>query len=187
VSALDRGSRRHQGIVAALAAIFVSGCAVGPDFKVPAAPDTTGYTKGALPARTASTDTALGEAQRFEKQKDISATWWQLFHSRALNSLIEKSLEANPSLQSAIAALRVAKFGVYAQEGHYFPTVQANYNPTRQETATDLSPVLNNTLQSQNPFNLFTAQVMVSYTPDVWGFVGNSAASVVAASDTQTM
>jgi hypothetical protein len=47
---------------------------VGPDFKVPAAPDTTGYTKGALPPQTASTDTALGEAQRFRKGKDISAT-----------------------------------------------------------------------------------------------------------------
>ncbi|HXW29050.1 MAG TPA: efflux transporter outer membrane subunit [Xanthobacteraceae bacterium] len=185
MSALDRGLRRRQGVVIALAAIFVSGCAVGPDFKVPAAPDTTGYTKGPLPARTASADTALGEAQRFQKEKDISGTWWQLFHSRALNSLIEKSLEANPTLQSAIAALRVAKFGVYAQEGHYFPTVQANYNPTRQETASDLSPVLNNNLQSQNPFNLFTAQVMVSYTPDVWGLNRRTVESLQAQADNQ--
>jgi NodT family efflux transporter outer membrane factor (OMF) lipoprotein len=158
---------------------------VGPDFKVPAAPETAGYTKGTLPARTASTDTALGESQRFQKQKDISDTWWQLFHSRALNSLIEKSLEANPNLQSAMAALRVAKFNVYAQEGHYFPTVQANYNPTRQETASVLSPVLNNTLQSQNPFNLFTAQVLVSYTPDVWGLNRRTVESLQAQTDNQ--
>jgi NodT family efflux transporter outer membrane factor (OMF) lipoprotein len=185
LSALRRASRRRQGVVSALAAIFVSACAVGPDFKVPAAPETAGYSKGALPARTASTDTAQGEAQHFEKQKDISDTWWQLFHSRALNSLIEKSLEANPNLQSAIAALRVARLGVYAQEGHYFPTVQANYNPSRQETATDLSPVLNNTLASQNPFNLFTAQVMVSYTPDVWGLNRRTVESLQAQADSQ--
>ena len=168
--------------MAALAAVLVSGCAVGPDFKVPAAPDTTGYTKGALPARTAAADTALGAAQRFNKGKDISSTWWQLFHSRALNSLIEKSLEANPNLQSALAALRVAKFNVYAQEGHYFPTVQANYNPTRQETATDIAPVLSN---GQNPFNLFTAQVLVSYTPDVWGLNRRTVESLQAQTDNQ--
>jgi NodT family efflux transporter outer membrane factor (OMF) lipoprotein len=185
VSVLGRAStRRRQGVVAALAAIFVSGCAVGPDFKVPAAPDTTGYTKGALPSQTASTDAALGEAQRFRKGKDISATWWQLFHSHALNSLIEKSLEANPNLQSALAALRVAKLNVYAQEGHYFPTVQANYNPTRQETAADLSPVLNNNI-NENPFNLFTAQVLVSYTPDVWGLNRRTVESLQAQTDNQ--
>ena len=66
--------RRRRGVVATLAAIFVSGCAVGPDFKVPSAPDATGYTKGTLPAQTASTDTALGAAQRFRKEKDISAS-----------------------------------------------------------------------------------------------------------------
>jgi outer membrane protein TolC len=98
-------------------------------FKVPAAPDTTGYTKAALPPQTASTDTALGEAQRFRKGKDISATWWQLFHSHALNSLIEKSLEADPNLQSALAALRVAKLNVFAQEGHYFPPFRPTTTP----------------------------------------------------------
>jgi len=182
VSALERASGRHLGVVATLAAIFVSACAVGPDFKVPAAPDTTRYTKGALPAHTASADTALGEAQRFQKEKDISATWWQLFHSHALNSLIEKSLEANPNLQSAIAALRVARLNVYAQEGHYFPTVQANYNPTRQETAAEIAPVLGN---GQNPFNLYTAQVTVSYTPDVWGLNRRTVESVQAQADNQ--
>jgi NodT family efflux transporter outer membrane factor (OMF) lipoprotein len=183
VSVLDQASRRRRpGAVVALAAIVASGCAVGPDFKVPAAPDTSGYTKDALPAQTSSADTAFGAAQHFQKEKDISATWWQLFHSHALNSLIEKSLEASPNLQSALAALRVARASVYAQEGHYFPTVQANYNPTRQETAADLAPVLNN---NQNPFNLFTAQVLVSYTPDVWGLNRRTVESLQAQADNQ--
>ena len=58
----------------------------------------------------------------------------------------------------------MAEINVFAQEVHYFPTVQANYNPTRQETASEIAPVLGN---GQNPFNLFTAQVMVSYMLDV--------------------
>ena len=84
--------------------------------------------------------------------------------------------------QSALAALRVAKLNVFAQEGHYFPTVQANYNPTRQETASEIAPVLGN---GQNPFNLFTAQVMVSYTLDVWGLNRRTVESVQAQADTQ--
>jgi NodT family efflux transporter outer membrane factor (OMF) lipoprotein len=165
-----------------LAAIFVAGCALGPDFRVPAAPDVTGYTKQRLPVQTASTDTAIGAAQRFQKTKDISATWWQLFRAHALNSLIKKSLEANPNLQAALAALRVATAKVYAEEGHYFPTVEANYNPTRQETASEIAPVLNN---GQNPFNLFTAKVMVSYTLDVWGLNRRTVESLQAQADNQ--
>ena len=58
-----------------------------------------------------------------------------MFHSPALNSLVRKSLVANPTLQSQLAALRAAKEIVYAQQGKYFPFVAGNYDPTRQETA----------------------------------------------------
>jgi outer membrane protein TolC len=42
------------------------------------------------------------------------ADWWRVFHSRSLNTLVDKSLVANPTLQSAIAALRAGKENVYA-------------------------------------------------------------------------
>ena len=58
-----------------------------------------------------------------------------MFRSRALNALIERSLQNNPNLQSAMATLRSAKEAVAAQEGKFFPLLQAGFTPTRQRTA----------------------------------------------------
>ena len=97
--------------------MLLASCAVGPDFLHPAAPKVTGYTKEPLGAQTSSTDAPTGRQQRFVQGRDISQEWWALFKSPALNALIKRSLDNNPSLQSAIATLRAAQQAVYAQEG----------------------------------------------------------------------
>ena len=163
-------------------ATSLASCAVGPDFKVPAAPDVDGYTKTPMPSHTSSTDVSFGHAQHFAKGKDVSAMWWKMFRSPGLDALVKKSLDANPNLQSQIAALRATKELVYAQQGKYFPTVQANFNPMRQKVADSLSSPLNS---GDTLFNLFTAQVLVSYTLDVWGLNRRSVESQQALADAQ--
>ena len=147
--------------------VLLCACAVGPDFHRPAAPDVSGYAPEPLPAQTASADVAGGEAQRFVHDLDIPGQWWTLFRSEPLNTLIEQALKANPDLQAAQAALRVALENVYAQQGAFYPSVEANFSPSRQKNPT---AVLAPTLSSGIPiFNLYTAQVSVSYVPDVFG------------------
>ena len=87
--------------------LLLAGCAVGPDFERPAAPEVTGYTAMALPASTVagSADIAGGEAQRFTAGMDVSGQWWTLFESDTLNELVALALEANPDLEAAEAAL----------------------------------------------------------------------------------
>ena len=63
---------------------------------------------------------------------DISADWWTLFHSEALNNLIEESLANNHDLKAAQAALSVARENVLAQRGAYYPSVAANIAASRQ-------------------------------------------------------
>jgi outer membrane protein TolC len=121
------------------------------------------YTKERLATRTSSAESHNGRAEHFVNGRDVSAEWWQLFRSPALNSLIRKSLAANPNLQSTIAALRVAKENVYAAQGAYFPSIDGNFNPTRQQLAGPISPTL---VSGSTVFNLYTAQVLVSYTFD---------------------
>src|SRR5262245_66535894 len=96
--------RRFSEVAAALtvAALLSSCIAVGPDFLHPAAPEADRYTPEPLPARTSSTDAPTGQAQRFFKGGDIPQQWWRLFRSRALNALIERALQNNPTLQSKI-------------------------------------------------------------------------------------
>ncbi|HEY1544448.1 MAG TPA: efflux transporter outer membrane subunit [Xanthobacteraceae bacterium] len=170
-------------MAAALAvAALLSGCAVGPDFKAPAQPEADGYTREPLRTATASTDSQHGAAQHFDSKRDIPGDWWTVFHSRGLNALIEESLKANPNLQSALASLRASRESVAAQQGKFFPTVQANFSPSRQRTSASIAPVPAN---GDNQFSLYTAQVLVSYTFDVWGGNRRAVEQLQALADVQ--
>jgi outer membrane protein TolC len=130
------------GAIALAAVLLLTSCAVGPDFRVPAAPDVEGYTEEPLTPRTSSTDAPTGQTQHFVKGRDLPQEWWALLKSPGVNALIEQALKNNPSLQSAIATLRSSKETAYAQEGKFFPFVQYNFNPLRAQTASTVSPVL---------------------------------------------
>jgi NodT family efflux transporter outer membrane factor (OMF) lipoprotein len=175
-------SKLNAGAGALAAAALLASCAVGPDFVHPAAPDTSRYTKEPLTSRTASTDAPTGQSQRLVQGRDIRQEWWTIFKSRALDRLIARALDNNPNLQSAIATLRANYQAVYAQEGHFFPLVQANFNPTYNRTSAVLAPIpANNDLIYQ----LHTAQLQVSYTLDIWGLNRRTVESLQAQADAQ--
>lgn len=179
----DMFGARTSAVAATLILILlVSGCAVGPDFKPAARPDVVSYTKEPLPNRTGSANVANGQAQRFAKDLDIPAEWWTLFRSRKLNALIERSLKANPSLEASLAALREAQENVRAQEGKFFPLVQGNFNPVRQQTPNVLASPL---ASGATVFNVVTTQVVVSYTLDVWGQNRRAVEALQAQEDSQ--
>ncbi|GLQ98285.1 efflux transporter outer membrane subunit [Dyella mobilis] len=150
----------------AVAALLMAGCAVGPDFKKPAAPAVSGYTRTPVSTTQATPGVAGGEAQRFVTAGDVSRDWWTLFHSPALNALIDESLKNNPGLKAAQAALAVAHENTLAQRGAYYPNLSADFSATRQSQSGTLSPTPNN---NAFLYNLFTPQLSVSYVPDVFG------------------
>ena len=152
--------------VCACAALLLACCAVGPDFHKPDAPDAKAYDAGAVPAQTASTPVAGGEAQHLESGADIPGDWWTLFQSPALDALIERALKNNPDLAAACAALTVAQENTLAQRGAYFPSVDADFSSSRQKQPGSLAPVPNN---NAFLYSLFTPQLSVSYVPDVFG------------------
>lgn len=180
----------HMAGVTLTAAALLAGCAVGPDYVRPALPRSGGY--GADPLLPVAATAASGvQAQRFALERDIQADWWTLFESPALTTLIERAFLANPTIESAQAALRAAQENVSAQQGFFFPTVQASYSPARTKLAGNLggnSPGIQgngsvigtrqNTSASEGgtaPFNgpviynFHTAQITVGYVPDVFG------------------
>ena len=175
--------------VAATTAALVCGCAVGPNFAPPAPPDGAGYSAGPAPARTAAADVPGGEAQRLLKGRDIPGDWWRLFGSRPLRTLTERALKNNPDLAAAQAALRVAQANLAAGKGAYFPTITGNVSATRQKSPISgpATPDENgNLVLPESPtFNLFTGQVLVSYTPDVFGGIRRNVESLQAQSDNQ--
>jgi NodT family efflux transporter outer membrane factor (OMF) lipoprotein len=184
INAAPRRSRGIVGVVLALsAASALPGCTVGPDFLRPPAPADKDYAAAGLSAQTAAADVAGGEAQRFVRDLDIPGQWWRLFHSEPLDALIRQALDANPNLQAAQAALRVAQENVYAQQGAYFPQVAGNFTPSRQKSATgSVSPAA---ATGSAYLTLYTAQVSVSYSPDVFGLNRRAVESLAAQAESQ--
>lgn len=144
--------------------MLAAGCAAGPDFQRPAAPDMKAYTASPpeLPAVADGTGVA---AQRVSKE-EVPERWWTLFGSARLDALVDRALQANPNIEAARAALLSAQESVAAQRGAYWPQMAAGVTPMRQKIADSLSSPLNAPV---NPYSLHTAQLTVAYTPDVFG------------------
>jgi NodT family efflux transporter outer membrane factor (OMF) lipoprotein len=157
---------KMQRLSAAALSLVVSACAVGPNFKRPTPPDATGY-GGASQAQTAGGEGADGETQRFIAGMDIPNQWWTVFRSPSLNRLVEQALSANPNVGAAQAALRQAHELYLAQRTSFFPSVQGSFSGDRSQfpTNTLTSP----TVTTSSTYTLYTAQLTLSYAPDIFG------------------
>jgi outer membrane protein TolC len=153
----------------------LTACAVGPNFKRPAAPAATDY--GSASAAPAAGDSAnnpansvakdAGEAQRFVAGMDIPDQWWTLFRSPALNRLIEQALKGNPDVEAAQAALRQAHELYLAQRTSFFPTLQGTFGGDRSEFP--VNTLTSPTVAPNSTYTLYTAQLTLSYAPDIFG------------------
>jgi outer membrane protein TolC len=119
-----------------------------------------------LSTTAATPNVAGGEAQNFVEGSDLSGDWWTLFHSQPLNALIDEALKNNHDLKAAQAAIKAAREHVLAQKGAYYPSVSAGYSASRQKQSNLISPTPDENIFQ---YNLFTPEVSVSYTPDVFG------------------
>jgi len=172
--------RRSRPRLAVLACLAIGGCVAGPNFKPPASPEASGYSAHPLAATVETPDVAGGQAQRFVSGADIPGDWWTLFHSQPLDALIDEALAHNHDLKAARAALLVAREGVLAQRGAYFPTLTAGFAATEQRQSAVLAPTLNS---NELEYSLFTPQVSVSYVPDVFGLNRRTVESAQAQAD----
>jgi NodT family efflux transporter outer membrane factor (OMF) lipoprotein len=163
----------------------LSDCAVGPDFKRPTPPTDANYGNASARNETVASPGPAGNAQRFVAEMDIPAQWWTLFQSPKLNDLVEQSLKANPNMTAARAALRQAHELYLAERTTYWPTVQGSFNGQRAKNA--IGTISNPTsLPQSNPYyNLYTAQLSVSYMPDIFGGT-RRAVEAARAQDDQT-
>jgi len=165
-----------------LIGLLLCGCAVGPNFHRPPAPTATGYLKGPLAADTGGAAAPGGADQSFAPGLDVSGAWWTAFGSPALNATVDRALRANPDLEAAKAALRSAREAYLAQRGALLPSVEADYTVNHQQASGTPAPPL---ASNNNLFTLHTAQVTVSYIPDIFGGIRRQTESVKAQAEAQ--
>ena len=96
---------------------LLAACTVGPDFEPPAAPTVATYRAAPEIEETAAVAAGGVGVQRFSRERDIPAEWWQLFESPALDALVQQALDGNPSLEKAEARLALAQDELDARTG----------------------------------------------------------------------
>jgi NodT family efflux transporter outer membrane factor (OMF) lipoprotein len=190
---------------ALLAMALVSGCAVGPSFHRPAAPRDAGYAPAELPQTTSAANVQGGSAQRLVQGGELPFEWWREFRSPVLDDLVSRAFRANPTIPAAQAALRQAQESVSAQQGFFFPTIDAVYQAERHK-------VSGNTENSETPgvqasgtnllphqtasgapvaapvyYTFHTAQLTVSFVPDIFGGNRREVESLAAQADVQRL
>lgn len=175
--------RVHRLKAAPAAAILVCGCTVGPNFHRPAAPADAGFAPKPLPSVSASAVVYGGAAQRLLSGRDVQFDWWTSFQCPQLNSLVAQAIRANPTIESAKAALRQAHELTLAAHATFFPTVQGSATPSRSLTA--IGAVSAASASGSAYYTLHTLQVSVSYAPDVFGATRRSVESQQAQEDMQ--
>ena len=164
----SRAAARLCALGSAASALLLASCAVGPNFTPPPAPDVTRYTAEPLASPRTNSDGPPVKPQHFVTGADISARWWAAFRSVPLNDLIRLSVEHNPSLQAAEAAIGVANFNALAQRGLFFPQLGANYTPSDQQFS-NMTTQTSSGDPPQSRYTLHTAQLNISFVPDIWG------------------
>jgi len=138
--------------------VALSGCAVGPDYVRPKLHTTIVAESDTLPNTTETADTKGGEVQHIASDEDVTAKWWEILHSDAINNLIGRAIEENADICAARAALRQAEQNLYARESGFFPFFDVKGSIERQKS-----------IASTKPVEIQNAGVAASYTLDVFG------------------
>jgi NodT family efflux transporter outer membrane factor (OMF) lipoprotein len=159
--------------------LWMSGCAVGPNFVRPQPPAVTQYTQGPEPSETVAADS---QAQYFQHGSKIAADWWNLFKSPKLDLMIKEAVAQNANLKAAQARLRQSQENLRAGYGVFFPQVGGSFEAARERFTSSQFGVAG---APGNTFNLFTTQVAVSYLLDVFGGQRRAVESLAAQADYQ--
>ena len=174
-----QSSVRQAAVLGAVLALL-DGCAVGPTFVRPKAPDTDRYTRAARPEPTVAAD---GHAQHFTPGAAMPTDWWRLFKSAALDAVVGQAISNNPTLQASEATLRQSQDNLRAGYGLYLPQGQAGVSASRQVSAAAVEQT--GSPASGTVFNLFTASGIISYTLDVFGAKRRTVEGLRAQAETQ--
>ena len=125
--------------------LFLSSCALGPDYQRPVLDVPTEYNE-----------------YKVSSDSIANISWWELFEDIQLQELIETALEENKDLGIAVARIQEAYAAVTIVRSEQFPTIDALGNAGRSKQSEDINP------NAQADDNYF-AGADLSFEIDFWG------------------
>jgi multidrug efflux system outer membrane protein len=145
------------GIFLALLALLFAGCAVGPDYKKPAAPTPPGW----------------GWKQTQPQAATIQDDWWRLFQDPVLDQLETQATGSNQLLQVAVARVDASRAVARINAANFFPQLSAAPSVARLQTQLNHVP-------SRLTATAYTLPLDFSYEVDLWGKIRRSFESAQA-------
>lgn len=154
-----------------LLALGLAGCAVGPDYQAP---------KPAVPGGYNTLDSQ--EASK-PQNAAINSRWWRSFNDPQLDSLIERAIAGNLSLQQTVLRIAGAREQLTQAQGSLFPTLGGSAKVTRQQLGLEgllksngATDQLDSNVASQlngltQPVTLYQGSFDASWELDLWGKV----------------
>jgi len=156
-------------MIVTIATGLLCGCMVGPDFKRPDAPAAQRYTDSAL------TNTSIfkqeNEATSSGANQNVAdAEWWKVFHSDALNDMVQRALQNNHSLEAADWSLKQAQELANARAGTRLPQVNLTGGIGRDKYGAEFL----GSIPPPPTFTYYAVGAAVSYTLDYTGGLARS-------------
>ncbi|WP_414147156.1 efflux transporter outer membrane subunit [Erwinia sp. BNK-24-b] len=168
-------TRSRLGVLL-VATITLSACTVGPDYQPPK-------------AATPSSFNSLASDRASKPQATVTNPgWWKSFNDPQLNSLIDRAIAGNLSLQQAVLRIAGSRQQLNQARGAWFPSVNGKASAQRQQlglkgelesngvyqqldaanTDADVSSALN---ELTEPVGLYQGSFDASWELDLWGRV----------------
>jgi NodT family efflux transporter outer membrane factor (OMF) lipoprotein len=158
--------RRILGLAAqaaTAAALLLTGCMVGPNYKQPSAPMAPGF-KEAPPASFKNQD---GWKVIQPSDAQLKGNWWELFGDPQLNALEAKVDGANQTLKMADANFRAAHANVGIYRAAEAPTISVAPSISAVRDSAH-QPYLSPTIVNGGEGN-FVLPLELNYEIDLWG------------------
>lgn len=129
--------------------LFLTACAVGPDYERPSVPTDTAY------------------AEKSDSTELISSEWWKGFGDEKLNDLMATALKANADIRIAAARVEQATASFEDVSGAQLPQIDGNAGYSK----TKISEGGYNLINPTNGRNrsLYRAGLSTSFELDFWG------------------
>ncbi len=136
---------------AALAALLLAGCSIGPDYLRPEIATPPAWAgQGAPGSAWPATD------------------WWREFHAPGLDEFMQQAQKANFDIAAAVARIRESEAQLKIAGGVLLPTVGASLGAARSHSEST-SRVTSNPQASQVGINAYQGAFSASYQLDFWG------------------
>lgn len=146
--------RQFQWVILTVTTLTLVACKVGPNFERPPTPPTNHYLYSKPKI-----------AKQFYTTANIPSDWWQIYHSKVIERLVQRGLQQSPTLEAAKQALVVAEEQLKQTTiSQLWPNLALQLGASRQRI---VSAQFGGT--GASTFSLYNAVATLSYNPDIFG------------------